>query len=357
MNLLFDSLNKPNLDHDCFEYNQYAYFSHENFLVPELFTPCKDIIKCYTVDQIDELDFFIYPINLCDQGADSKINHSGKFLTDIDELVLTKVKNKKGIILIDATYEPFTKKSCLLLKDEINKFMGIDNVFINTKISSLCSNDNFFTNFPSFLEYKKHNVFFLKEVTVTTDKIFCLLGSRIDKHIGGLNLIKWLKEKNLISLGHISLSRNTADTNSSDSILPFLTLDVLDRVKFNIVVEAWFTTDPTYRDHPMLTEKIFRNIHYRKPFILIGQHGALEEFRILGYKTYDELIDESYDLEKDNDSRLQKVFTQIQKLIDEPDDFWQKNKDKLDAIHKHNLDNYESRLTKLQKFYEEIRSR
>ena len=83
----------------------------------------------------------------------------------------------------------------------------------------------------------------------------------------------------------------------------------------------------------------------------------MQSLERLGYKTYDELFDESYDLEKDSDSRLHKVFTQIQRLIDEPDDFWQKNKDKLDAIHKHNLDNYENRLTKLQKFYEEIRSR
>jgi hypothetical protein len=356
MNLLFDYFNIPNLDQD-YELNSYSYFLHEDCLVPELFKPIKHIIKCYTVDQIDELDFFIYPINLCDQGADSKINHSGKFLTDIDELVLDKVKNSKGVILIDATYEPFTKKSCLLLKDKIRKLLYTDNVYINTKISSLYSNDSFFTNFPSFLELHTTTVKYDDQIKITTNKKFCLFGSRIDKHIGGLNLIKWLKEKNLISLGHISLSRITADINSYDSILPFIDMDVLNYVKFNIVVEAWFTTDPNYRDHPMLTEKIFRNIHYRKPFILIGQHSALEEFRILGYKTYDELFDESYDTEKDSDTRLQKVFTQIQKLIDEPDDFWQKNKDKLDAIHKHNLDNYENRLTKLQKFYDTLSQR
>ena len=39
---------------------------------------------------------------------------------------------------------------------------------------------------------------------------------------------------------------------------------------------------------------------------------TLAEFKRLGYKTYDELFDESYDTEKDSDTRLHKVFTQIQ---------------------------------------------
>ena len=132
-------------------------------------------------------------------------------------------------------------------------------------------------------------------------------------------------------------------------------MDVLNYVKFNIVVAPYF--DYPMCDFPMVCEKIFRNIHYSKPFILVGQFDTLAEFKRLGYQTYNELFDESYDTEKDSDTRLQKVFTQIQQLIDKPNDFWQKHKNKLDDIHKHNLDNYENRQSKLQKFYEEIRPR
>ena len=353
MNLLFDSFNIPNLDQD-YELNQYAYFLYEDCLVPQLFKPIKHIIKCHIVDQIDELDFFIYPINLCDPEVQS-LNDSGKFFYDIDDRVLDKVKNSKGVILIDATYEPIDTKKNLNLKYQIEKIFGTNNVFINTKISSLYSNDNFFTNFPSFLEFHDTNVTFAEEIKVTTPKKFCLFGSRIDKHMGGLKLIKWLKEKNLIFQGHISLSRDNEDVDSTNYIRPFIDMDVLNYVKFNIVVAPYF--DYPMCDFPMVCEKIFRNIHYSKPFILVGQFDTLAEFKRLGYQTFNELFDESYDTEKDSDTRLQKVFTQIQQLIDKPNDFWQKHKNKLDDIHKHNLDNYENRTSKLQKFYEEIRPR
>ena len=353
MNLLFDSLNKSNLDQD-YELNKYAYFLHEDCLVPQLFNPIKHIIKCYTLDQIDDLDFFIYSINLCDPLSQS-LNDIGKFFYGIDDRVLDKLKNNKGVILIDATYEPFTKKRCLLLKDKIRKFLDTDNVYINTKIFSLYSNDSFFTNFPSFLELHTTTVKFNDQIKITTNKKFCLFGSRIDKHYGGMQLIKWLKEKNLISQGHISLSRNNEDVDSTNYIRPFIDMDVLNYVKFNIVVAPYF--DYTMCDFPMVCEKIFRNIHYSKPFILVGQFDTLAEFKRLGYQTYDELFDESYDTEKDSDTRLQKVFTQIQQLIDKPNDFWQKHKNKLDDIHKHNLDNYENRKSKLQKFYDILRQR
>jgi len=357
MNLLFDSLNDANLDQSYEGNNEYGYFLHEDCLVPKLFEPQKQIIKCYTVDKIDDLDFFIYPINFCDPVSQS-LGDRVELLKTIDKRVIQRIKNNTGVLLIDATYEPLGIKKSLDIKNQISTMFGTENIFINIKIFSLYSNDTFFTDFPSFLEYHSLRVFMRDEIEVTTPKKFCLFGSRIEKHRGGMQLIRWLKEKNLISQGHISLTRdNKKDNNAPIIIRSPLTTDVLNYVKFNIVVEAWFTSDSKLKDFSLLTEKIFRNIHYRKPFILVGQHSTLAEFRKLGYKTYNEIFDESYDLEKNDDSRLDKAFTQIKRLIDEPDDFWQKNKDKLDAIHKHNLDNYENRLTKLQKFYEEIRPR
>ena len=58
-----------------------------------------------------------------------------------------------------------------------------------------------------------------------------------------MQLIKWLKEKNLISQGHISLSRIIRWINNA-LIYVLLYYDVLNYVKFNIVVEAWFTMIP-----------------------------------------------------------------------------------------------------------------
>lgn len=357
MKILFDAFNKPNLDtlyedlNECD--NSYSYFQHKNFLVPQIFASHKDIIECYHVDQIEKLDFFIYPINFCNPFLDSKLNETAKFLDDIDVKILNRVKNNKGIILIDANYEPFGIQSCLSLKDKIKKAIGCDNIFINTRISSLYLRDNFFTNFVSFLELKSLQLHAENERLVTTDKKFCLFGLKIDKHKGGRELLKWFNKKNASRDGHVSLS--FIYSNESHHTIPALNPNALNHAKFNIVVESYFDKEDT-PDFAYLTEKIFRNIHYKKPFIVIGQDGTLKEFNHLGYKTYNDVFDESYDLFRDSSVRIHYVFKLLNKLIDEPEEFWDRNKEKFDSIHTHNIKNYEARLARLPKFYDEYRN-
>lgn len=90
---------------------------------------------------------------------------------------------------------------------------------------------------------------------------------------------------------------------------------------------------------------------------MIGQHNSLKQFRAIGYKTYNEVFDESYDTEKDDNLRLTKAFKLIKRLIDEPEEFWQKNKEKLENIHDHNVKINEERELKLLKFYDTLRQR
>ena len=57
-------------------------------------------------------------------------------------------------------------------------------------------------------------------------------------------------------------------------------------------------------DEGFFSEKIFKPIIYCQPFILIGQYKGLEYLKKIGYKTFSNVIDESYDLEKDNEKRI-----------------------------------------------------
>ena len=57
------------------------------------------------------------------------------------------------------------------------------------------------------------------------------------------------------------------------------------------------------------SEKMFKPIIYFQPFVLVGQCCALEHLRKLGYKTFSDVIDESYDLEPDLELRLEKAIT------------------------------------------------
>ena len=75
-----------------------------------------------------------------------------------------------------------------------------------------------------------------------------------------------------------------------------------------------------------LTEKIVKPILAKKPFIIAGNPKSLEMLRILGFKTFAHLIDESYDLEVDLTSRINKV-------IDVTNNLTLLNSNKVRAMH------------------------
>jgi hypothetical protein len=65
-----------------------------------------------------------------------------------------------------------------------------------------------------------------------------------------------------------------------------------------------------------ITEKIIYPILIKRPFLLIGSAGSLEYFRSMGYKTFNTVIDESYDTQSDPNKRLKMIFNQITKIAD-----------------------------------------
>ena len=78
---------------------------------------------------------------------------------------------------------------------------------------------------------------------------------------------------------------------------------------FDVVLETLFD------DHRLhLTEKILRPIACGKPFILASTHGALEYLRSYGFRTFGNVIDESYDLETDPVLRMNKIILTMQHI-------------------------------------------
>lgn len=64
-----------------------------------------------------------------------------------------------------------------------------------------------------------------------------------------------------------------------------------------------------------LTEKIFKPIVSRRPFILLGAYKNLEYLQSYGFKTFSQWIDESYDDEQDNEIRLSMVCNELEKIV------------------------------------------
>jgi hypothetical protein len=63
-----------------------------------------------------------------------------------------------------------------------------------------------------------------------------------------------------------------------------------------------------------LTEKTFKAIALEMPFILVAPAGSLEYLRSYGFQTFGSVIDESYDEEKDDYVRLEKITALLKML-------------------------------------------
>jgi hypothetical protein len=101
----------------------------------------------------------------------------------------------------------------------------------------------------------------------------------------------------------------TIGTLSANDNLKTLSLGL-----FHVVTETIF-----YDEKLHLTEKIFKPIVARRPFILVGAPGNLAYLKSYGFKTFGQWIDESYDLEKDPDQRLTKIVIELDKLCKLPE--------------------------------------
>ena len=75
---------------------------------------------------------------------------------------------------------------------------------------------------------------------------------------------------------------------------------------WHIVTETVF-----YYDKLHLTEKSFKPIVSKQPFMLLGAVGNLAYLKSYGFKTFEGIIDESYDTIQDNDLRTEAVVAQI----------------------------------------------
>lgn len=96
----------------------------------------------------------------------------------------------------------------------------------------------------------------------------------------------------------------------------------------------------TGMDHYLrITEKTYKPIANFHPFIIIGCHGTLSYLRSLGYETFPELFDESYDNEVDVPKRLLLVANEVEKFCklskEEKDNRFSRVIDKVK--HNHNL--------------------
>lgn len=69
---------------------------------------------------------------------------------------------------------------------------------------------------------------------------------------------------------------------------------------------------------PFLSEKTIKPIINKRPFIIIGPPGSISQLHELGFKTFSEFWDESYDQITDNEKRLLAIVDIIKWICNQP---------------------------------------
>ena len=100
------------------------------------------------------------------------------------------------------------------------------------------------------------------------------------------------------------------DTNDPDGTMSAnLNIDQSTDALWHIVTETVYFLPKLH-----LTEKIFKPIVSKRPFILVAAPGNLAYLKSYGFRTFDRWIDESYDQEADHYIRIEKITAEIARL-------------------------------------------
>ena len=100
---------------------------------------------------------------------------------------------------------------------------------------------------------------------------------------------------------------------------------------FNFVIESQLTGPVR------LTEKVFKAIKNCQPFVIAGAYGSVQQLREMGYRTFDTVIDHSYDTIEDPTERWEAVCTEMCRIAKSKKIHTMYTNCKDDLIHNQNL--------------------
>lgn len=200
----------------------------------------------------------------------------------------------------------------------------------------------------------------------TFDKVFICYNHLISKYRSyRLHLVSNLIELDLVQYGRVSLFLKDKDGTWRDAIEdPSVPIDNRARVKIfkalkninepliidtkepngslsatinfdDLTSALWHIVTETVYFLPKLhlSEKIFKPIVVKRPFILVAAPGNLAYLKRYGFKTFDRWIDESYDDEQDHYIRIEKITEEIAKLCAlEPADLLEMHKEMQEVL-------------------------
>jgi len=205
-------------------------------------------------------------------------------------------------------------------------------------IQLIAKNSNILPSITANLEYKKYNI--------TKVRTYNCLNKRTRPHRSWFFLMLYkenLLSKGLVSAndygGHIPRIENKwPDQRAMEEarkLLPLLVYETannekddlyyINRIMDQIYLDTWVTviSEASFSDADetvFISEKTFKPIACKHPFIFLGNRGSLKKLRDMGYKTFHPFIDESYD-ELSTFDRFDAIIKEVKRINAIPDKF------------------------------------
>lgn len=162
--------------------------------------------------------------------------------------------------------------------------------------------------YETWLQYKNNQATIEETFTGTGRKHNALCLNRIDKP-HRRSAITYLKRSREINLSDLHNNKQPYYPGLSfgeyqyDNLANLLSLvQNYTTSRFSIITESQYS-----EPRGIISEKVFNAIVALHPFVVIGSHGSLKEIQRLGFKTFPDYFDESYDL-CPNSTRLDRVL-------------------------------------------------
>jgi len=217
--------------------------------------------------------------------------------------------------IIDHTWDPW------VIEDEYRNYFTI-------------RSDGWFCIANEALDYYSRKYHKLETVPLRTHSFLMLMNYR-KKHREQIweSIQPHLKNALYSYVSHDVFLDNDVAERSTSWDTRYTDISWYNKTKYSLVVETDVAPSELH------SEKILKPMAFRHPFVVWGPPNYLKRLRSWGFETFDNCIDESYDLEQDHEKRLKMIINEVARLNSTVDDYFDSDQETQHRIN-HNFERF-----------------
>jgi hypothetical protein len=144
--------------------------------------------------------------------------------------------------------------------------------------------------------------------------------------------------------GNSTSSQDVQYHGNSIRLSHIIPIDIYNITAYSIITETYYSNDFVF-----LTEKTAKCLLARRLFVMFAGQHYLKHIQNLGFKTFSDVIDESYDQEADRDQRWRMAWQQVERLCSmDQQQILEKIRPILEHNYQHMVNNDWNYVSKLQ---------